>query len=110
MHLRQLAKNEITKGRLKVGPALLLIMLADRIRDDIGELWASERKVASWIGRSQPTYRKWRAELIDADLMKCVRPGRPGVAGRYKIFPSTDETPGLSSQTKVQLENSVEQT
>ena len=96
MYLRQLARNEIARGKLKTGPALLLYTICDRVKDvpedGGGQLWASERTVAGWIGRSQPTYRKWRAQLIDAGLVKRVG-GRPGVAARYTIFPLPTENP-----------------
>jgi hypothetical protein len=107
-YLRQLARVEIAKGDLKAGPALLLLTICDRVRDDVGELYAGERTVASWIGRSQPTYRKWRADLIKAGLMMRLG-GRPGVAARYWVFPPLSESTGVISSDDMEGENPSEQ-
>lgn len=112
-HLRQLARTEIAKGELRPGPALLLLTIADRIRDD-SDLFAGERTVASWVGRPQSTMRKWRADLIDAGHMKRIG-GRPGVAARYELFPPDPEVkpktkgPGMPDDALERIEAAKEQ-
>jgi hypothetical protein len=88
--------NEIRKGELRPGPALLLLIISDKVRDDIGVLYAGEREAAAWIGRSQPTYRKWRAELIEAGHLARLGAPRPNAACRWQVMPDPVKTPGLS--------------
>ena len=52
--LRQLAQSEIVRlgPELRPGPAMTLLIVADKVRDDTGILYASERTISDeWLGR-----------------------------------------------------------
>jgi hypothetical protein len=72
---------------------MTLLIVADKVRDDTGILYASERRVAGeWLGRSQSTYRKWRSDLIRLGLMSRQGQPRDGVACKYLVLPDADTT------------------
>lgn len=104
-YLRQIAMHEIRRlgPQLKPGPGLALVVIADWVRDDIGILWAGERKVAERLGRSQSTYRGWRADLVRLGLMKQLGIARPGVATRWEVLPNEPESERRGQSLKPEM-------